>query len=52
MADIKRDLAEKKTVRGIIIANDFSSSLALATSLIQNVELMRYNVKFEFEKVV
>ena len=51
MADISKDLAGQTRVRGIIIAQNFSKRLILAVSLLQNVELMKCKVKFEFEKV-
>lgn len=50
MADIKHELAGQKQVRGIIVGYDFSDKLVSASSLIPNVELKKYRVKFEFEK--
>lgn len=51
MATIKKDLVGGKGVRGIIIAHDFSDRLVSATSLLQNVKLMKYKAKFDFEVV-
>jgi len=51
MADIKRTIAGQKRVRGIIIAYDFSNRFISAVSLLENVALMKYKVKFDFERV-
>lgn len=51
MADIKSTLADQKRVRGIIIAYDFSNRLTSAVSLLENVAIMKYKVKFDFERV-
>ncbi|MGD0495718.1 MAG: endonuclease NucS domain-containing protein [Candidatus Bathyarchaeia archaeon] len=51
MADVKKTLADQKRVRGIIIAYDFSNRLTSAVSLLENVALMKYKVKFDFERV-
>jgi len=50
MADVSK-IAEERKVRGIIIARDFSSKLIAAVSLLQNIELMKYKVKFDFERL-
>ena len=50
MVDIEK-IAEQRKVRGIIIARDFSSKLVSAVSRVQDIELMKYKVKFDFEKV-
>ena len=50
MADLKETAGKRKT-RGIIIAHDFSSKLVSAVSLLQNIELMKYKVKFDFERL-
>ena len=51
MADVKSTIAGQKMVRGIIIAYDFSNRLISAVSLLENVALMKYKVKFDFERV-
>jgi len=51
MSDITKSLTGEKNVRGIIIAHNFSSRLITAVSFLPNVELMKYKVKFEFEKI-
>jgi RecB family endonuclease NucS len=50
MADVKK-LAVGKGVRGIVIAYDFSNRLISAVSLVKDVSLMRYQVRFKFERV-
>ncbi len=50
MADIEK-IAEQRKVRGIIIARDFSSKLVSAVSRVQDIELMKYKVKFNFESL-
>ena len=52
MADVKRELAKRKSVRGIIVAYDFAERLVVATSLLPTIKLMKYKVNFEFEEVV
>jgi len=52
MADVKKTLAVQKRVRGIIIAYDFSNRLTSAVSLLENVAIMKYKVKFDFERVI
>lgn len=51
MADIKKSIAKEKSVKGIVIAYDFSNRLIAATSLLENVSIMRYKAKFNFEKL-
>ena len=51
MADIKKNIAGEKNVRGIVIAYDFSNRLISAISLLENVAVMRYKVRFNFERV-
>lgn len=50
MVDIEK-IAEQRKVRGIIIARDFSSKLVSAVSRVQDIKLMKYKVKFNFEKL-
>ncbi len=51
MADVRKTLAGQKRVRGLIIAYGFSDRLTSAVSLLENVALMKYKVKFDFERV-
>jgi hypothetical protein len=51
MADVKNTLADQKRVRGIIIAYDFSNRLTSAVSLLEDVAIMKYKVRFDFERV-
>jgi RecB family endonuclease NucS len=51
MADVKKTLADQKKVRGIIIASGFSNRLTSAVSLLEDVAMMKYKVKFDFERV-
>lgn len=49
MASIKKELGAKN-VRGIIVAEDFDKKLNLAVTEVKNVSLVKYKVKFDFEK--
>jgi hypothetical protein len=51
MAEIRKTLAGQKKVRGIIVAYDFSNRLILASSQLENVDLLKYKAKFDFERV-
>jgi len=51
MADVKKTLADQKRVRGIIIAYDFSNRLTSAVSLLEDVAIVKYRVRFDFERV-
>ena len=50
MASIKEELG-RDSVRGIIVAEDFDKKLKLAVSQVGNVSLVKYNVKFDFDKL-
>lgn len=50
MASIKKDL-DVENVCGIIVAEEFDHRLKLAVTQVGDVELMKYKVKFDFEKV-
>lgn len=39
------------SVRGIIVAEDFDRKLKLAVTQVANVSLVKYNVKFDFQKI-
>lgn len=51
MADVSREIANGKKVRGIIVAYGFADRLVSAASLLPNLRLVKYKVKFEFEEV-
>ena len=51
MGWLKRNLAKEVELRGIIIANSFDEKLKNAASLLPNLELRKYELKFEFEDV-
>ena len=50
MASIKNEL-KIESVRGIIVAEEFDNKLKLAVTQANNVRLVKYKVKFDFEKV-
>jgi hypothetical protein len=51
MAWVERNLADKRKVRGIIVARSISEDLRLATSRIKDVNLFEYRIKFEIERI-
>jgi Endonuclease NucS C-terminal domain len=51
MAWIKKNLADGKPVRGIILASDISEDLRLAASLIVGVKLVEYELSFRLRPV-
>lgn len=51
MAWIKKNLAKNKNVRGIIISNDTDNRLKYAASLLNNLEIKKYEVRFSFQSV-
>jgi len=48
MGWVKKNLAGKKKVRGIIVANDFTIKLALAASIVPGLALKKYTIIFKF----
>jgi hypothetical protein len=48
MASIKNEL-NVENVRGIIVAEEFDKKLLLAVTQVNNVKLVKYKVKFDFE---
>jgi RecB family endonuclease NucS len=50
MASIKEEIG-KDSVRGIIVAEEFDKKLKLAVTQVDNVSLVKYKVKFDFEKI-
>lgn len=51
MGWVKKELADGKPVRGIIIANSFSEQLKYAVSAVPNISLKLYKVHFTFSDV-
>lgn len=51
MAWVQKNMEAEKPVRGIIVANSISEDLKLAASLIENVMLIEYSMKFEIHRV-
>ena len=51
MAWVSTHMESKGTVRGIIIASDPSYDLLLAASIVPNLDIMRYQLRFDVEKV-
>jgi len=48
---VKENLAADRSVRGIVVANDFSESLRFAAKAMSDVALKRYEVRFDFTDV-
>lgn len=48
---VKENLGVNRSVRGIVVANDFSESLRFAAKAMPGVALKRYEVRFEFTDV-
>ncbi len=42
---------EQKSVRGIIVAGDFSDRVTLATKAVPNLTLVKYSFQFTFDKL-
>lgn len=51
MAWVEKNLAEKKRVRGIIVANEISGDLKLAASRIPDIQLAEYEISFHMKAV-
>jgi hypothetical protein len=51
MSWVRKNLAGEREVRGLIIADDFDQKLRYATSELDNLELKKYMVSFDFESV-
>ena len=51
MGWIKQNLAKKDNVRGIIVANNFDDRIKYAISLVPEISLKQYELKFEFKDV-
>ena len=50
MASIKNEL-KVHAVKGIIVAEEFDKKLRLAVTQVDNVKLVKYKAKFDFEQV-
>jgi hypothetical protein len=48
MGWVKKNLAEGKPVRGIIVANSFTETVKYAVGVVPNLTLKRYEVRFSF----
>jgi endonuclease len=51
MGWIKKNLADGKNVRGIIVASDITEDLRLAASQLQDVKLLEYEISFSLKPV-
>lgn len=51
MAWIKKNLADGKPVRGIIVASEISEDLRMATSMISGVQLVEYELSFKLKPI-
>ena len=50
MASIKNEL-QTDSVKGIIVAEEFDNKVKLAVTQVDNVKLVKYKVKFDFERI-
>lgn len=48
MGWVKREIANGRPVRGIVVANEFSERLRYAVDALSNVELKQYEIRFTF----
>ncbi len=48
---IREELAGEASVRGIIVASEISNDLILATSSIENIRLVEYELSFSLKSV-
>ena len=51
MGWVKQNLAGETSVRGIIVASEMSEDLILATSFIENIRLVEYEISFSLKSV-
>ena len=51
MGWIKENLAGEASVRGVIVASEISDDLILATSSVENVQLVEYEISFSLKSV-
>lgn len=51
MAWIEKNLSDGQPVRGIIVASEITSDLKLATSKVQDVKLVEYEIEFRLKEV-
>jgi RecB family endonuclease NucS len=48
MGWVKKNLAGQRRVRGIIVANEFTEKLALASGVVPDLALKKYTIVFKF----
>ncbi|HEY1707819.1 MAG TPA: endonuclease NucS domain-containing protein [Rhizomicrobium sp.] len=51
MAWVKKNIAQGKPVRGIIVAAEISEDLKLAASMVSDVSLVEYEISFQLKKI-
>lgn len=51
MGWVKENLAGDRDVRGIIVANEFTNRLKYASTVMPNVSLKKYEIRFEFTEI-
>jgi hypothetical protein len=51
IAALKNDIAKNSKIRGFIIARDFDDKLVLTVNVDNEITLLRYNVRFEFNEI-
>ena len=51
MGWIKENLASEASVRGIIVVSEISEDLVLATSSVENIRLVEYEISFSLKSV-
>ena len=48
---VKENIADKASVRGIIVASEISKDLILATTSVENIRLVEYKISFSLQSV-
>ena len=51
MGWVKENLASEASVRGVIVASEISEDLILATSSVENIRLVEYEISFSLKSV-
>ena len=51
MGWIKENLADETPVKGVIVASEISGDLVLATSSVENIRLVKYEISFSLKSV-
>jgi len=49
---VRKNIAQERRVRGIIIASDFDEKCIWAAEETKNIALMRFRIEFQFEQVI